>query len=91
MGNIDVILIYRYPCEENIDTISILIIANITIPRLYLWIIAVYGRNNVRLPIFVRYLPFSSSLCNYLSNFHKYSRKFYKFGEFSISIHCQLP
>ncbi len=32
MGNIDVIGIYRYHCEENIDMISILIFANIAIP-----------------------------------------------------------
>ncbi len=33
MGNIDVISIYRYHCDENIDMISILIFANIAIPR----------------------------------------------------------
>ncbi len=33
MGNIDVISIYRYRREENIDIISILIFANIAIPN----------------------------------------------------------
>ncbi len=35
MRNIDVILIYQYPREENIDMISILIFANIAIPNLH--------------------------------------------------------
>ncbi len=35
MGNIDVISIYRYRREENIDMISILIFANIAIPSFY--------------------------------------------------------
>ncbi len=35
MGNIDVISIYRYHREENIDMISILIFANITIPNVH--------------------------------------------------------
>ncbi len=34
MGNIYVISIYRYHCEENIDMISILIFANIAFPTL---------------------------------------------------------
>ncbi len=33
MENIDVISIYQYHCEENIDMISILMFTNVAIPR----------------------------------------------------------
>ncbi len=35
MENIDVVLMYRYRCEENIDMILILIFANIAIPTMH--------------------------------------------------------
>ncbi len=61
MENIDVMSIYRYHHEENIDMMSILIFANITIPKLdekensFQWMLNEYNAHMIFIPSFFCY------------------------------------